>query len=405
MKRVLFLMSDTGGGHRAAAEAIEAALKARHPGACRFELVDVWKYYTPFPFNYSPETYGPTIRWGKHAWKLGYKLTNTPQASTAVMDSAYNTLFKDGMRRLVNEHGDVDIVVSVHSVFVRPVLRALVERGHRPPFVTVVTDLVTTHMWWYDPNVDRCLVPTWAAYQRGLLAGLSPRQMRITGLPVNPRFAAGLLDKQDARAQLGWDPDLPAVLVVGGGQGMGPLYKIARAINATESNCQLAVIAGRNERLKEHLETASWNQLTHIYPYVNNMPTMMAAADILVTKAGPGTISEACIAGVPLVLSGAIPGQEEGNVTYVVRNKAGHWAPSPEKVADTVQAWLAEGKEGLAKRAAAAKALGRPNAVWEVAEEVWHYANQPQVLVDANGARRTALLPRIDTTSVDAVGL
>ncbi len=395
MKRILFLMSDTGGGHRAAAEAIKSAMEARYPGECSFELVDVWKYYTPFPFNFSPETYGPTIRWGKHAWGLGFKLTNKPQASGAVMDSMYNTLFKDGMRRLVAEH-DADVIVCVHSVFVRPVLRALGEQGHRPPFVTVVTDLVSTHMWWYDPNVDRCLVPTYTAYERGLMAGLSPRQMRITGLPVHPKFAASLLEKQEARARLSWDPDLPAVLMVGGGEGMGPLYKIARAVDAAAPRCQLAVIAGRNEKLKEQLEAATWHNLAHIYPYVHNMPTMMAAADILVTKAGPGTISEACIAGLPLVLSGAIPGQEEGNVTHVVRNQAGHWAPSPEKVAAAVAGWLHEGAEGLAKRAAAAKALGRPNAVWQVAEEVWHYANQPHVLVSEDGARRTALLPRTE---------
>jgi 1,2-diacylglycerol 3-beta-galactosyltransferase len=124
------------------------------------------------------------------------------------------------------------------------------------------------------------------------------------------------------------------------------------------------------------------------------MPTLMAAADILVTKAGPGTISEACIAGVPIVLGGAVPGQEEGNITYVVRNDAGVWAPSPTKVARAVRDWLTEGPEGLARRAAAAKALARPNAVWEIAEEVWHYANQPRVLLGKGGTRRSALLPR-----------
>ncbi len=393
MKRITFLMSDTGGGHRAAAEAIVAALKRRYPGAFRYELVDVWKYYTPFPFNYSPETYGPTIRWGSQAWGWGYKLTNKPQASEAVMEPMYYALFRDGMKRLIQRYGKTDVMVCVHSVFVRPMMRAFGEQGHRPPFVTVVTDLVSTHMWWYDANVDRCLVPTYAAYQRGLVAGLSPRQMRITGLPVNPKFAAGLMDKAKARAVLGWEPDLPAVLVVGGGQGMGPLYKIARAINAHQPQGQLAVIAGRNEKLKEQLDAAGWNQPTHIYPYVTNMPTMMAAADILVTKAGPGTISEATIAGVPLILSGAIPGQEEGNVTHVIRNDAGAWAPNPDEVAGTVVAWLTEGKEGLARRAAAAKALGRPKAVWDVADEVWHYANQPRVLLNEYGARRTALLP------------
>jgi 1,2-diacylglycerol 3-beta-galactosyltransferase len=231
MKRILFLMSDTGGGHRAAAEAISAALEARYPDVCRFELIDVWKHYTPFPFNYSPETYGPTIRWGRPAWWAGYKLTNSRGASKAVMGPMYHALFKNGVKRLISRHG-ADVIVCVHSVFVRPVLRALSKQTHRPPFVTVVTDLVSTHMWWYDPRVDRCLVPTKAAYRRGLLAGLQPEQLRVTGLPVHPRFTARLMDKREARAALGWDPELPAVLILGGGSGMGPVYRSARAINA-----------------------------------------------------------------------------------------------------------------------------------------------------------------------------
>ncbi len=396
MKRILFLMSDTGGGHRAAAEAIMAALDIRYPGEFKADLVDAWRH-TPFPFNHSPETYEPTVRYGRLGWWAGYKLTNSPTVSRVAMGPMYHALFKSGMRRILRQYADVDLIVCVHSVFVRPAMRVLAARDRRPPFMTVVTDLVSTHMWWYDLRVDRCLVPTSVAYERGLLAGLSPEQLRVTGLPVHPRFAEGVMDKAEARARLGWDPDLPAALVIGGGAGMGPLYAIARAINQKRLPCQLAVVAGRNASLKARLDAAAWNQLTHIYPYVHNMPTLMAAADILVTKAGPGTISEACIAGVPIVLSGAIPGQEEGNITYVVENGAGVWAPGPHRVARAVAAWLAEGPKGLARRAAAAKALGRPNAVWDIAEEVRHYASQPQVLLDERGARRTALLPHSDS--------
>ena len=392
MKHIVFVMSDTGGGHRAAAEAISAALAVRHPDVFKVEMVDAWRL-TPFPFNYSPETYEPTLRYGWLGWWAGYKLTNRPVASKVAMSPMYHALFKSGMTQLADQYGHADLIVCVHSVFVRPALRAFAERESRPPFITVVTDLVSTHMWWYDPGVDRCLVPTDVAYRRGLLAGLRPEQLRVTGLPVHPRFTEGMMDKAEARAALGWHPELPAVLVVGGGAGIGPLYRIARAINARRLRCQLVVVAGRNEQLKARLESASWNQLTHIYPYVSNMPTLMAGADMLVTKAGPGTISEACIAGLPIVLSGAIPGQEEGNVTYVVENGAGVWAPSPARVADAVEAWLAEGAAGLARRSAAARALGRPNAVWDIADEVWHYANQPRVLLDETGTRHTALLP------------
>jgi 1,2-diacylglycerol 3-beta-galactosyltransferase len=208
---------------------------------------------------------------------------------------------------------------------------------------------------------------------------LKPEQMRITGLPVHPRFARGLLAKDQARASLGWDPDLPAILIVGGGEGMGPIYKTAQAIDSLNLNCQLAIIAGRNKGLKERIESTQWHQPTHVYGFVTDMPRMMAAADILVTKAGPSTISEACIAGLPMILYDAIPGQETGNVEYVIENQAGVYAPDPREVADAVSQWLAEGPQGLQRRSQNALRIARPNAVFEIAAEVWEYAQHPRI--------------------------
>jgi 1,2-diacylglycerol 3-beta-galactosyltransferase len=375
-KQIVYLMADTGGGHRAAANAIAAALEAKYPGQCDHQLVRMWRDYSYYPR--ADQDYEPTIRYFKWGWGAFYKLTNHRGIAEATMGTFNQTVFRGHMDRFVREN-PADVVVAVHSVFVRPVMHAYARRGHRPPFVTVVTDLVSTHLWWYDPRVDRCLVPTQAAFDRGLLAGIPAEKMRVTGLPVDPKFADGVTKKDRARARLGWDPRKPAVLVVGGGAGMGPLYEIAQAIDALDRDCQVAVVAGRNTSLKARLEAAAWNRTPHIYGYVENMPTLMAAADILVTKAGPGTVSEACIAGVPVILSDYIPGQEDGNVTYMVKNRAGVLATDPPEVAQAVGEWLDEGPEGLARRAAAARALGRPDAVWEVAEEVWHYANQPAV--------------------------
>jgi 1,2-diacylglycerol 3-beta-galactosyltransferase len=208
---------------------------------------------------------------------------------------------------------------------------------------------------------------------------LKPEQMRITGLPVHPRFAKALTDKATARAQLGWDPELPAILVVGGGEGMGPIFKTVRAIDSRHMKCQLAVIAGRNQALQDRLFENDWNQPTYIYGFVTDMPRLMAAADILVTKAGPATISEACIAGLPMILYDAIPGQETGNVDYVVENHAGVFAPSPRAVAESVEVWLAGGRDGLERRSHNARRIARPNAVWEIADEVWAYAHEPLI--------------------------
>lgn len=377
-KRILILMSDTGGGHRAAAEAIEAAIHQRRgPDAADVRLIDVFREYTPPPWKYMPELYPWWINRSKVSWGAGYNLSNTPRRAEIISQTMYVTI-EAGLKRMLREH-PADVVVCVHSVLTRPSMQALLRFDRRPPFVVVVTDLVSTHHFWYDNRVERCLVPTQPAYDRGLESGLRPEQMRVTGLPVHPRFVLNLPDKASARRSLGWDPERPAVLLVGGGEGMGPIYKTARAVDQLNRPSQLIIIAGNNAPLKEKLEAERWNQPTTVYGFRRDMPVLMAAADVLVTKAGPATISEACIAGLPMILYDAIPGQETGNIDYVVDNGVGLYAPSPEAVARAVGAWLAEGPAGLARRSASARRLGRPDAVFDIAEEVWHYAQVPPI--------------------------
>ena len=372
-------MSDTGGGHRAAAEAIQDAMIAHYgTDAVSVELVDVYKHCL-FPLNYMPEFYPWWVNNSKSSWGLSYALANTVPSAKVAANWIY-MLNRRRLRQMALAH-PADVVVSVHSVITRPSLSAYLTLPERPPFLTVVTDLVSTPMIGYDQRAEKCFVPTRTAYQRGLDCGLRPDQLENVGLPVHPRFSNGLSSKVEARKELGWDAhDLPTVLIVAGGDGMGPLYKTATAINDAKLPCQLAIIAGRNDDLKARLEATEWNQPVHIYGFVTDMPRKMSAADILVTKAGPATISEACIAGLPIILNGAIPGQETGNVKHVVENNAGVYAPSAQKVAKAVRQWLEAGPNELQRRSNNASRLARPQAVEKIAEAVWEYAHLPPIM-------------------------
>jgi 1,2-diacylglycerol 3-beta-galactosyltransferase len=377
-KRVVFLMSDTGAGHRAAANAIQAAMDSRYPGEYTFELVDIYRRYTPIPFRYMPEVYPPWVNYAKQTWGFAYKFVNTHRRGRLFM-AFVKRYWREGIRRFVIEH-PADVVVSVHALFSRPIMHAFHQSlPYRPPFVTVITDLVSTHAFWYEKDVERCLVPTQAAYDRGRVFGLRADQLRITGLPIHPQFVSGLLPKDEARRKLGWDPALPAVLLIGGGDGMGPVHTIATRLNRRGLEMQLIVVAGRNQTLQRQLESVRWNQPTRVYPFVDNMPELMAAADVLVTKAGPATICEACLAGLPMVISSAVPGQEEGNIAYVVQNNAGVYAPGADRVARAVTAWLDAGPAEWAIRARQARALAQPEAVWTVADEIHAQAQKSPI--------------------------
>ena len=377
-KRVLFLFSDTGGGHRSAFQAIQDAMEIRFGDAVAFDAVDVLRE-CKWPLNKQPELYPRVVNTSKLLWALMYHSFDGKHRTRLARQIIYRNNRRN-LRRIVSEH-PADVVVCTHSVIANPTFRAFLTLEERPPFLTVVTDLVTTPSFWYDPRVDHCFVPTEIAFRRGIRLGMSPSQMQITGLPVNPHFINSMTTKEEARAEFGFDPELPAVLIVAGSEGMGTLFKLVRALDSQRLDAQLVVICGRNEKLKSRLENRNWNNIHHIFGYVTNyheMPRIMAASDVIVTKAGPSTISEAAIAGLPMIISDRIPGQETGNVRLVTENDAGVYLPKPERVADLIVEWLHEGPERLQQRAANAKRIARPDAVWEIADAVWDWANRPK---------------------------
>ena len=209
-------------------------------------------------------------------------------------------------------------------------------------------------------------MPTTVAYRKAIHLGISPERMEVVGLPVADRFCKPLDDPDTIRTRLGWSSDRPVILLVGGGDGMGPLEPTARAIDAAGLPVQLAIIAGRNKKLKNRLERFHWQVPTKVYSFVQEMPDFMRAASILVTKAGPGTICEAFIAGLPMILYSRLPGQEDGNVGYVVSNGAGIWAPRPDAVVGALRNWLSH-PDQLKQAEEACLRLARPNAARDIA--------------------------------------
>jgi 1,2-diacylglycerol 3-beta-galactosyltransferase len=271
-----------------------------------------------------------------------------------------------GLQRLVREH-PCSLIVSVHQLPNAPMARAIANSGKKIPFVTVVTDLVSTHAAWYTPKADKVIVPTNVAYRRAISMGIPPEHMEVVGLPVADRFCAPVGDRAEIRQRLGWKQNKTTVLLVGGGEGMGPLEPTAKAINEANLPIQLVIIAGRNKKLKDKLEKIPWQIPVKIYGFVTEMPDFMRGADILVTKAGPGTISEAFIAGLPMILYSRLPGQEDGNVGYVVSNGAGIWAPRPQLVVNAIRDWL-RNPSHHEQASKACLRLARPCAARDIAE-------------------------------------
>ncbi|MDX9993249.1 MAG: glycosyltransferase [Anaerolineales bacterium] len=359
---ILFLFSDTGGGHRAAAEALTEAVALRYGDSVTTEMVDIFKEYAPRPLNRMPDWYPYMVK-APELWGASFRITDGRARARAITATFWPVAARYA-RQIIDQH-PCDLVVTVHPFGNSFILKAL--GSNRPPFITVVTDMVTTHALWFDQRADVICVPTEIARERAIEYSMPPEKVIVTGQPIAAKYCAPVGDKLALRKSLGWPADKFTVVAVGGGDGMGPLAQTARAIGESGLDLSLVVVTGRNQRLKKSLQARKWAIPAFIYGFTHELPDFMRAADVLVTKAGPGTIAESLAAHLPLILYARLPGQEDGNVTFVRHTNTGVWAPTPQRVVATLRRWYTNPAERQ-KVVNACIHAARPDASNEIAQ-------------------------------------
>jgi 1,2-diacylglycerol 3-beta-galactosyltransferase len=184
------------------------------------------------------------------------------------------------------------------------------------------------------------------------------------------------------------------VLLMGGGDGMGNLGEIVRAVGFSGLEVQMVVVAGRNRKLEQQLNEINWPMPARIYGFTTDIPELMNAADVLVTKAGPTTVAEALARELPTILSGFIPSQEEENVTYMVNAGAGVLVEEPDRIVARLRSWLSDDGTKLARMSAAARAAAHPRAAYDAAEAIYAVARDKPSIIQP--PRREPLLAALE---------
>lgn len=371
---VLVLMSRTGGGHLASARALEAEFQAQQPG-CRVTIVDLLTDHIAFPFSRMPHGYDALVGRTPRLWHAMWRVTTfAPVArSSAAIVRRLSRARIEALLRATRP----DLVVSVHPLVNHLVIPVLERVAPRTRYVTVVTDLGGIHPLWLHPRNAAIYLPTERAVELAAARGLPRQRLHAHGLPIRADFARAAAGRDDTRRTFGLDPDLPAVLVMGGGGGIGPMEAIvaetAAALAAASPGrpaAQIVAVCASNARLKARLEAASWPVPVTALGYVDRMSDLMQACDLLVTKAGPGTIAEASVRGLPMLLYGFIPGQEGANVDHVVDAGAGLFEPRVEALAMAVAGLLTSERDRLAAMADKARSLGRARATHDIVASI-----------------------------------
>lgn len=438
---ILFLSADTGGGHRASAEALAKQFLIQFPGST-YELADLWTDHGVLPYRTLVNTY-KRMSANPIEWRIFYHLSNTKLNEVCANFHSRITCGGKVKRRL--ESHKPDVIVSVHPTMNHAPLKCTQkisqEQGKHIPFFTVVTDLGSAHCMWFERKVDKLYVASERLYKlarrRG---GTAHDDIVMTGLPIRHGFAiqseklggdrtseTGIAYQTSIREELGISPDKQMVLVMGGGEGVGSLSDIVSNLYAELSSkgvdATVCVVCGRNEKLQTELLTRDFDAVTEqlhlkaerkkkglrgllgkvrkrnrvaareakeaelrgdapepqilpkgtvdIMPlgFLTNIPEYMVAADVLVTKAGPGTIAEAAAVGLPIMMTSFLPGQEAGNVDVVLEGRFGEYQDRPSMIAESVTSWLKD-KPLLQTMSQAAMVSGNPYAADEIVEDI-----------------------------------
>jgi processive 1,2-diacylglycerol beta-glucosyltransferase len=368
--RVLLLSASSGAGHVRAAQALEKGFSAR--GDCIVEHIDAIKYVSKLFQRVYDKAYIAMVRHAPELMGVLYDRTDQPWNHPR-RRLAMDRLNTQPMIRMLKRM-QPDLCVATHFLPAEIIAWLIAKEKLRARHAIVVTDY-DVHALWLCRTVDRYYVALEESAEYMARIGVPRERVRVTGIPVDPVFASPA-DRVATRKHLGLDPGAPTVLVSTGGEGVGPIEQLVRSLLALRRSWQIVAIAGKSEKALRRLEELS--RQASILPsgkprlcavgFTTEMDQYMAAADLLVGKAGGLTTSEALARALPMALIEPIPGQEERNADHLLEAGAAIRCNNLPAAAWKI-ATLLDDPARLARMQEAARGMARPAAAAAIAED------------------------------------
>ena len=381
--RILILSASVGAGHLRAAEAVELALRQTAPDA-HVENVDVLKLTNGLFRRLYGRAYLDLVNKAPHALGYFYDLMDQPSRSGKNRGDRFRlALEKLNLRKLIHLFEQPwDLAINTH--FLPAEILASLRRDGRAnlPQVTVTTDF-ETHRLWVNQPCDHYFTATEEGSQYLQHWGVPDGDITVTGIPIHPAFgAAG--DRRVLRAKLGLDGRRPVVLQLAGGFGVGPIEKLYRALLDVPIPLQVVAVAGRNDKVKADLEGVAVpsRHTARVLGFTTEMHEWMRAADLVMSKPGGLTTSEALASGAVMVIVNPIPGQETRNSDFLLENGAAIKVNAAGVLAYKVAALLRD-SERLARLRTNVARVARPQAAHDI-------VNKSLKFLDSPGPRRNS---------------
>lgn len=368
MTKILILTASIGSGHIKAAEAVETELRRLMPDA-EITTIDFMARRTSRIHCFMKKFYLVMLAFVPNLYDVFYKLSGGASGGTLVQN-AFAWVMMPVMKKLVRRY-EPDLVLCTHPF--PEGAASLLRRRHRETYrlATVMTDY-SLHQIWLYPAVDRYYMATEEMRMGMISHGFPLDTLKVPGIPVAGflKNMQGQEDKQGVRLALAIPEGQPAVLLMGGGLGLGGIESNLRDLEGIERRLTILVVAGRNQRLMERVQDmadVSHHQVL-VWGYTDQVHFLMRAADLLITKPGALTMSEAFVLGLPMLLHDPIPGPETENAIYATRHGAAVWLHPREDLTQSVERLLSG--QSLEAMSRAAIACARPDAASAIAEDL-----------------------------------
>lgn len=353
--RVLVFSATFGAGHVRAAEATIEALRLEEPGV-EITHLDFGAFINKTFNKVIKNTYIEVIKHTPKLWgKFYYRTSKIPPHS--VFQRFLNVIGRGELVKYISAL-EPDLVICTYPTVAGVLAELKQKKALDVPLVTVVTDYAV-HSQWVHPRIDLYIVGSDEVLAGLVRRGIDAEKIQVTGIPVSPRFERPI-ERTDAAAKLGLRPQRLTFLVMGGAYGvLTGAKRVCQLLGTVNVPVQTIAVCGRDEKLYRSLDevlTEAHNPVVR-FGFVNNVEELMAASDLIITKAGGLTVSEALTKRLPLLIFKPIPGQEEENALFLQRIGAGRIAQTEEELEDVLHELLLHPERLEGMRRAAAQAL------------------------------------------------
>ncbi|MBP2032837.1 processive 1,2-diacylglycerol beta-glucosyltransferase [Clostridium algifaecis] len=317
INNILIISSDfTGHGHKSIAEALCEKFK-KHDNI-RIHVVDGFSLGGTTLLNIG-KAYGPITRKSESLWELIWDISsNNPSFINEIVEFK----IKDRFLKLLKEVHP-DLILTIHPNFNGSVINILEKYDIKIPVVTLIADLISISPLWADPRANYIISPTQEAKNKCIEFGVIENKIKVLGFPVRSRFYNYL---NSYMKHNNYNANRPLkCLIMSGGEGVGNMEKIAEIL-LLNFNCTIKIVTGRNTALKNKLQQSlveKYGSKVEIYGFLENIQDLMLSSDIAFTRGSPNVMLEAIACNIPLIITGALPGQEEENPKFIEKHNLG----------------------------------------------------------------------------------